>query len=425
MTTSATGKWIAMAAIAFVPLSIAGARQSAAPKTLEKLNDADGNIVVVGFGDSITGCYYHTGGRRAWPEMLKLALDKAFPHARIDMHNAGKSGHTTPQGLARIRTDVLEKNPDLVVVMFGMNDLAYGQVDAETDRAKKTTFAKNLADITQQCRKTGAEVILCTQNTVYPEAAPGRPPKRIAEFAAVIRDLGERIGTPVVDVCAEWQRLRREEPTEWRLAMSETIHPSLDGHRRMAELIAAAITTQDVSLADEPPAPPALAHVSACLRTAKGLNIVVSQPLHSILFAALKTLRPDAGLALAADPIDGRTLKQLELQARTVRDCKPDLVVFTIPVDCLDATDEEAFIRTLSWTLDLCLPFAGRPWDVVGVSPQLLLPGVPSEKQQRAIHLFKRIVAAHDLHTIARTADDVDAAPEEIVRRWFATHLGD
>ena len=36
------------------------------------------SLSVVCFGDSITGIYYHSGNRRAWPEMLKIALDQWF-----------------------------------------------------------------------------------------------------------------------------------------------------------------------------------------------------------------------------------------------------------------------------------------------------------------------------------------------------------
>ncbi len=40
-------------------------------------------VKIVGFGDSITGVYYHSGGRRAWTEMLGLALQRVYPQAKI------------------------------------------------------------------------------------------------------------------------------------------------------------------------------------------------------------------------------------------------------------------------------------------------------------------------------------------------------
>src|ERR1051325_8650899 len=55
---------------------------------------------IVCFGDSITGAYYHTGGERAWCDMLGLALQRVYPQARLEMINAGISGNTTAAGLA-------------------------------------------------------------------------------------------------------------------------------------------------------------------------------------------------------------------------------------------------------------------------------------------------------------------------------------
>ena len=50
---------------------------------------------IVCFGDSITGAYYHSGGQRAWCDLLGLALQRTYPRANIEMINAGASGHTT------------------------------------------------------------------------------------------------------------------------------------------------------------------------------------------------------------------------------------------------------------------------------------------------------------------------------------------
>ncbi len=78
---------------------------------------------VVCFGDSVTGVYYHTGSRRAYTDMLGIALRKLAPQAKVEMINAGISGHTTENALARIDRDVIVHKPDLVTVMFGLNDM--------------------------------------------------------------------------------------------------------------------------------------------------------------------------------------------------------------------------------------------------------------------------------------------------------------
>ena len=98
----------------------------AAEQTLHtaQLLDAGKPVKIVCFGDSITGVYYHTGGRRAWCEVLGIALKRIYPRAQIEMINAGISGNNTIAALKRMEADVLNHNPQLMVVMFGMNDVA-------------------------------------------------------------------------------------------------------------------------------------------------------------------------------------------------------------------------------------------------------------------------------------------------------------
>ena len=92
-------------------------------KTRQLLTDAKEPVRIVCIGDSITGVYYHSGGMRAYPEMLQIALQKLHPKAKVTVRNAGISGDTSKGGLARLERDVLAQKPHLVTIMFGMNDL--------------------------------------------------------------------------------------------------------------------------------------------------------------------------------------------------------------------------------------------------------------------------------------------------------------
>ena len=75
------------------------AKKVASPAPILSAYDKETTIVCL--GDSVTGVYYHTGGHRAWPEMLELALRQIHPGAAIHVINAGISGHTTTDGLLR------------------------------------------------------------------------------------------------------------------------------------------------------------------------------------------------------------------------------------------------------------------------------------------------------------------------------------
>ena len=81
---------------------------------------------IVLFGDSITeqnGSYTVSSGiydqARGYWNMANFFLNQRFNK----IYNAGIGGNTTIQMLARIQTDVIDKNPDVVFFMGGINDI--------------------------------------------------------------------------------------------------------------------------------------------------------------------------------------------------------------------------------------------------------------------------------------------------------------
>ena len=136
-------------------------------------------VRIVCFGDSVTGVYYHTGNRRAWCDLVGLSLRQIYPGAHPEMINAGVSGNSTADGLRRMDTDVLRDQPQLVIAMFGLNDVV---------RVPPEVFRANLRQIVQRSRAAGAEVILMTPNLVSAPWPKWRPlPKSRVKLAGSCR----------------------------------------------------------------------------------------------------------------------------------------------------------------------------------------------------------------------------------------------
>jgi len=170
------------------------------PKTRARL--ATGQpLKVVCFGDSVTGVYYHTGGRRAYTKMVGLALEQLYPNADITMVNAGISGHATDNALQRIDNDVFEHDPQLVTVMYGLNDMVRVPLDA---------FHANLVEIVARCRSVGAEVLLCTPNSIL--GTSSRPIEKLEQYCEAIRQVGREQQVSVCDCYASYEALHREDP---------------------------------------------------------------------------------------------------------------------------------------------------------------------------------------------------------------------
>ncbi|MFA7174096.1 MAG: SGNH/GDSL hydrolase family protein [Kiritimatiellia bacterium] len=386
-------------------------------RTARLLSEAREPVRVVCFGDSITGIYYHSGNRRAWPEMLKIALNRLYPKADVTVVNAGISSQTTVHGLARMQKDVLDRKPHLVVIMFGMNDLAYGTVTPEQDAARKVSFAGNLKTMVGKCRDAGAEVILCTQNPVYPEASPARLPQRLGEFAEIICRMGAELKGPVTDIYAEWSALKSADPHAWRLLMSETIHPSMAGHKRMAEQVAETIAGRSVSLADVLPEQPVCNTLIARLRA--GQPVTIAAPAQLVSPVRAMVLRRFPGTEVTIIPLgeNSISLDASVKEHKELRTSKPHLAFVSLGPDLLTIDDDEHFIRQVSWVVNWSLPFGGSAWTAVGVDPALICPELTQPQQAGAV-VLRQIVQGHDLDWIAAAPNAQDALDS-----WFDRQL--
>lgn len=379
---------------------------------------------IVCLGDSVTGVYYHTGGVRAWPELLQSGLQRLLPEQPVVVINAGISGHTTAEGLARLESDVLSHMPDLAVLSFGLNDMT--RVPAEQ-------FQANLQQLVERCRSGGVHPVLCTPNAVIDTAA--RPVTRLEQYCDIIRTVGRQLTVPVCDQYRTGQLLQRRAPWTWRLTMSDEIHPNLDGHRRMAEQLCRTIAGRMLALDTVSSDRPALLTTRDCSAAGRPVGVLAMTPLDMLWPAAWQRQSAPGDLQVTAWPTEGKSLVELEQSAQAVvRARHPDLVLLTFPqspaapdsvaapsgdeaagaLDAAAAADEE-FVHATSWLMNWSLSFGRREWDCVVVHPDVLQP------QQAARHAawIRRLVHAQDLPLIDRRPGD-DRPAEDIIADWLS-----
>lgn len=369
------------------------------PKTRAALTSGQ-PLTIVCFGDSVTGVYYHTGGMRAYTDMLGIALKKAYPKADLTMINAGISGHATTNALERIERDVLKHKPTLVTVMFGLNDMVRVPLDQ---------YRANLNKIIDQCQAAGSEVLLCTPNNVI--TTSGRPTEKLLTYCETICSIGKDRGIPVCDTYAEMEAIRNRDALAWRLLMSDEIHPNMDGHKRMAEFLAKSISGKDVSLADVPPPASVLAKTKQLVKEGKPVKVLVMPPLDVTIAAALKEATGGTQFEVIPWPVEGKKLPEIEKHAQArVRAFKPDLVVIAVPRSAT-ADSQEQFIRSYAWIMNWSLSFGTAEWDCVVVHPAVVEPDKKGEHDD----LVRQLVRAQDLTLIDRAKDDRRPAGEILV----------
>ena len=382
---------------------------SAAPlKTAQLLAGGQDPVRIVCIGDSITGVYYHSGSLRAYPEMLQIALQKIYPQAQLTVRNAGISGDTTIGALKRLDRDVLAHKPHLVTVMFGMNDLV---------RSPVADFKKNLIEIIARCRNAGAEVVLCTQNSIV--ETPARPIAKLAEFTQAIHEVAAAESITVADCFQAFEEVHGRSALEWNLLLSDTIHPNMDGHKLFAERIAQTLSGQTVSLKDVGPPMPAIPHAFEKLAAGKPIKVLAMPPYDQVISPALHRLFPKASVEVMPWQTKDQTLAQLEQSAKSVRALSPDLVIIAVPGN-LSAATPEAFHHSYSWIMNSALSFGPRQWDVVVALPSVGQAALSPEERQNE-DFARRLIRAQDLPMLEGQAQGQPLA--ELLHQWLSQQL--
>ncbi|MCH2130877.1 MAG: SGNH/GDSL hydrolase family protein [Pirellulaceae bacterium] len=185
-------------------------------------------VTIATFGDSITWPCYHTDYEQNYITFTVDALRKTYSNADIKIVHAGNMG-STGRGLQKTRFQryVLEHQPDVVFIMFGMNDCGARSKGLES-------FDQNLVRLIDMTRGIGAIPVLCTQNTIIYDSVDGRRREYLPQYRSRILDVGHRTDTPVVDCFADWQRLSEEQLIG---RLNDWIHPNHAGHRLLAHSI--------------------------------------------------------------------------------------------------------------------------------------------------------------------------------------------
>jgi len=293
------------------------------PRTMKLLREGKETVRIVCFGDSITGIYYHSGAApRAWCDMLGIGLKRFCPKAKLEMINAGISSQTSAHGLARIRKDVLDRKPTLVVVAFGMNDIRGDKpMSAQQSHSNQTQIVKH-------CQAAGAEVVLCTPSSVY-HGFDQWPFERLAPYAEIVQQVGAEAKVPVADVYRAFENVRANDATAWML-FDERVdsQPNMNGHKVIAQEVIRAVTGRGISLADVPAPVPGIPFTLVKLANGEPVKIIAMEPTCQFIAPALRAIHPNAQATVIPWVVADRSLTNLVQSAADIRKQKPD------PRDC-------------------------------------------------------------------------------------------
>ncbi|MED1796250.1 SGNH/GDSL hydrolase family protein [Brevibacillus nitrificans] len=141
---------------------------------------------VVCFGDSLTARI--EGHDRP---LLSILLEQKLG-AEWEVVNAGVPGNNTFQARARVESDVLRHDPDLVTVFFGANDAAFHKQVPLPD------FKTNLTEVVTRIGPN--RVILISPAPIDERLQEYRTNEVMQQYADAVREVSEEVGSHYLDL---------------------------------------------------------------------------------------------------------------------------------------------------------------------------------------------------------------------------------
>lgn len=195
------------------------------PDSLRQRLDDGGILRFAALGDSLTHGWMV---RRGYFLRACDALEERCPALQLERLEAGVPGDTAFGGRGRL-PGLLERQPELVLVQFGLNDCFQGEL--------VEVYRRNLERIVRAVGETGAWPVLVTS---CPLEDPG--PMRMARpFYEAMRQVGAGEGVLVADTTAHWLEAEAKGDVPPRLWQPDGVHPTDPGHALMARGLVAAL----------------------------------------------------------------------------------------------------------------------------------------------------------------------------------------
>lgn len=150
---------------------------------------------VVFLGDSIT---QQGAGPKGYVTLFGQMVKERMAAKNINVIGAGISGHKVPDLQKRLDKDVLDKDPTVVVIYIGINDVWHSTNGRGTSTEDYEAGLKELID---RIHAKNARVLLCTPSVIGEKAAGENPlDGMLAQFAGISRKVAYETGVQLLDL---------------------------------------------------------------------------------------------------------------------------------------------------------------------------------------------------------------------------------
>lgn len=197
------------------------------PRFLNELAKGHPQYIVV-YGTSLSSGQ----NGKDWMEPVVERLKQVYGDSLVTYTLAGQGGKWSTWGVEHLEERVIRKNPDVVLMEFGMNDAFQ---DYNTSVA---TARENVIEMITRIRSHNpdCEVILQVMNMPIGKSASYRP--NLTAYYEMYRSVAKELKTGLIDHYRNWQALLSQGEAVFLTYVPDGLHPNTKGNR---EIVAAHI----------------------------------------------------------------------------------------------------------------------------------------------------------------------------------------
>jgi lysophospholipase L1-like esterase len=194
---------------------------------------------VIFFGDSITELGVKDKPYKGYVLVTDSLCNAEKKADRFEFAGSGISGNKVYDLYLRLEEDVLNKNPDVVVIYVGVNDVWHKTLLGTGTDADK--FEKFYLAILKKLKEKNIKAILCTPAVVGEKTDMSNPlDGDLNRYSNIIRDIAKKNGLPLIDLRKEfldYNKANNPDNQEKNILTYDRVHLNTKGNQFVAGLM--------------------------------------------------------------------------------------------------------------------------------------------------------------------------------------------
>jgi len=181
------------------------------------------NIKITAIGDSLTEGWMVEKG---YIDFIEEAINNKYLNAKLKIENRGVAGNCAHESLSRIKHYPIQKNPDLIIIQFGLNDAFSG--------LSPKNYKNNINEMIKFLKKDcNCEILLISSTPYFNPAGIDI----MNYFYKELESIANNKSIFYLKIHEKWKNAIQNGLKEHELLQVDGVHPTEEGYKIMANAI--------------------------------------------------------------------------------------------------------------------------------------------------------------------------------------------